>query len=83
MLRGLWWLMGERRILTTTLDQYRQRGRVIEIAGQCYRITRVHGDNVWGRPVAQPPDAEVLVVRSPLKQSPRPGSLPVESTRLP
>ncbi len=67
MLRGLWRLLGERRILTTTLDQYRQRGRVIEIAGQCYRITRVDGNDVWGRPVAKPTGEGTLVVQSPLK----------------
>jgi hypothetical protein len=69
MFRVLWWLTGERRILTTTLSQYRQVGRVIELAGQCYRITRVYGDEVWGRLVARSTEREkAVVVESPLKQ---------------
>jgi hypothetical protein len=64
----LWWLMGERRILATTLPQYRTIGQLVRIADRCYRVTRVAGDEVWGRPVtAVGVEGEVLVVESPLK----------------
>jgi hypothetical protein len=64
----LWWLIGERRILATTLPQYRRTGQLIRIAGRCYRVTRVAGVEVWGRPVStEGTDGEVLVVESPLK----------------
>jgi hypothetical protein len=77
MFRGFWWLIGERRILTTTLPQYRQVGRVIELAGRCYRITRVYGDEVWGRLIARSAEREkAVVVESPLKQL-RQGGEPV------
>ena len=68
MLRWLWWLTGERRILATSLPQYRQVSVFVAYAGRCYRVTRVVGMDVWGRPIA--PEAchgEVLTVESPLK----------------
>lgn len=68
MLKVIWWLIGERHILTTNMPPYRERGRVVEIAGECFRITRVIGQDVWGRPVRH--DAgrrNVTVVESPLK----------------
>jgi len=64
----LWWLFGERRILATTLPQYRKIGQLVRIANRCYRVTRVAGDEVWGRPVrTECKGDEVLVVESPLK----------------
>lgn len=68
MVRLLWWLTGERRILATNLPQYRQVGLLVECAGECYRITRVVGLDIWGRRVPQ--DAcrdKALVIESPLK----------------
>lgn len=68
MLHVFWWLMGERRILATTLPQYRRVGALVEYAGVCYRITRVAGLDVWGRPVASDvSDQPVTVIESPLK----------------
>lgn len=69
MLRMLWWLSGQRRILTTTLPQYRQIGQVLCLAGRCYRVTHVYGSEVWGRPLRRPPEhASVLTIESPIKQ---------------
>lgn len=62
------WLLGQRPVLTTTLPQYKHVGRTIEVAGECYRITYVRGDEVWGRPVARPAEpCDLVVVESPLK----------------
>lgn len=64
----LWWLFGERRILATSLPQYRRIGQLVRIADRCFRVTRVAGVEVWGRPVdAGYAEGEVLVVESPLK----------------
>lgn len=64
----LWKLLGEQHILTTTLSQYRQKGQRVNIAGRCYRVTRVHGDHVWGRPLLfQRSCDEIVIVESPLK----------------
>lgn len=64
----LWWLLGERRILTTSLPQYRNVGQIVDVAGRCYRITRVVGPDVWGRPLLTQQDcAKVTIVESPLK----------------
>lgn len=67
MVQFLWWLTGERRILATNLPQYRQVGLLVEFAGVRYRITRVVGLDVWGRPVADDGCAEAIVIESPLK----------------
>lgn len=64
----LWWLFGERRILATTLPQYRKIGQLVRVADRCYRVTRVAGIQVWGRSVSSECTGdEVLVVESPLK----------------
>lgn len=68
MVRFLWWLTGERRILATSLPQYRQVGLLVQCAGECYRITRVVGLELWGRHVAQELCRdEAIVIESPLK----------------
>ena len=67
MVHILWWLTGERRILATNLPQYRQVGLLVECAGVRYRITRVVGLDVWGRPVASDDCEEAIVIESPLK----------------
>lgn len=68
MVQLLWWLTGERRILATSLPQYRQVGLLVECAGVCYRITRMVGLEIWGRPVAREEcDDEPTVIESPLK----------------
>lgn len=68
MVHVFWWLTGERRILATNLPQYRQVGLLVEFAGVRYRITRVVGLDVWGRPVAADDCCdEAVVIESPLK----------------
>lgn len=68
MLKLWWWLLGEQHILTTTLPQYRKIGQIVNVAGECFRVTRVRGNDVWGRPrlFARGSD-EITVVESPLK----------------